>query len=151
MEAESHRIGDRYLPPALWSAMKRSGGVEIRMPLAGRVEHLLGEYARFLVEPELLKRQLGRLGGRRPVVWNRLIDAGDWPALAADLLESHYDPGYTSSLRRNFPGVVDSAALGAVSDENLDALLAGLIGSCNAEVAGIPGFGSRNGLVSRPL
>ncbi len=123
LEAESHRIGERYLPQSLWSAMKGSGGVEIRMPVGARVEHLMGEYAHFLAEPQSLMRALGGLRGhRRLAAWNRFIEARDWTELVADLLESHYDPGYTSSLRRSFPGVIDSAALESASDRHLDKL-----------------------------
>ena len=56
------------------------------MPPAGRGAHLLNEYQHFVADPESLKRALGRLKGGRLATWTRLIDAGDWTTLVADLL-----------------------------------------------------------------
>ena len=130
LEAESHRVGEVFLPQSLWTAMKVAGGVEIRMPVAGRVAHLIEDYAHFVADPESLKRDLSKLHGqRRLAVWNRLIDAGEWLALVADLLETHYDPGYSASLRRSFPHVTEIATLAEATDSHLDALAAQLAAS----------------------
>ncbi len=129
LEAESHRIGNLYISKSLWAAMKVSGGVEVGMPFAERVEHLLNEYPHFVADPEMLKRELGRLRGGRLGKWIGLIDAGEWPALVADLLESHYDPGYSASLRRSFPEVSETAVLASANAADLDAMALELIRS----------------------
>ena len=127
VEAESHRVGDLYLPQSLWTAMKAAGGVEVRMPVAGRVEHLLADYAHFVAEPAQFKKELARLrGAPRGSVWEKLIDGGEWPAVVADLLEHHDDPGDAASLRRCFPGVTRTVELPAASAESIDALAGGL-------------------------
>ena len=51
VEAESNRIGVLYVPPALWAKMKAATGVEVAMPVAGRVEHLLEIYANWVADP----------------------------------------------------------------------------------------------------
>src|SRR5436309_2077827 len=51
VEAESNRIGDRYVPAALWERMRQAGGVELRMPPAGRVRHLMAEYRHLIADP----------------------------------------------------------------------------------------------------
>ena len=140
IEAESHRIGDLYLPLSLWNAMKGSDGVEIRMPVAARIEHLVSEYAHLIADPERLKRELGRLaplhGRRRASDWLRLIDAGQWSVLVEDLLRSHYDPGYAASHRRTFSGAFRIADLAKATDGDLDALADELVNAGAADPAG---------------
>lgn len=131
IEAESNRIGDRYVPSALWQRMRQAGGVELRMPPAGRVRHLIGEYRHMIADPALLKETLRRLearrGAKRLDEWFALIDAGEWEAFVGRLLAEHYDPGYEQSFRRCFPNVSDVRELADTSDERVDALISQLL------------------------
>lgn len=126
VEAESHRIGDRHLPRALWDGMRAAGGVEVRAPFHARVRHLLAEYAHFLADPEPLRQRLRqldrRLGPRQIEEWEGMLDASRWEALAGSLLAAHYDPRYGASVRRCFPHVMRAVQLDAVMDTALDAL-----------------------------
>jgi tRNA 2-selenouridine synthase len=131
VEGESNRIGDRYVPPALWAAMRAAGGVTVRVPVAGRVRHLLDEYRHFVADPDALKRQLARLaprhGRRRVEEWGRQIDAGDWERFVESLLAVHYDPGYSASAERCFPNVSDAVELPEPTPAALTALAYHLI------------------------
>ena len=133
VEAESNRIGDRYVPAALWARMRLAGGVELRVPAAGRVRHLMAEYAHLIADPERFKEILRKLQARRGVEklgeWFALIDAGEWEAVVGRLLAEHYDPGYATSLGRCFPHVTDVRELADVSDERVGELVDGLLTS----------------------
>ena len=73
IEAESNRIGDVYVPPALWVKMQSAHGIEIQMPIEERVRHLLEDYAKLLTDPETLKEKLRQLTTRHGT---RLQDHG---------------------------------------------------------------------------
>lgn len=131
VEAESNRIGGVSVPPALWAAMRAAGGVEVRMPVAGRVRHLLDEYKHLVADPDLLKGKLRQLtarhGARQIDFWTRRIDAGDWEAFVESLLEIHYDPGYAASTHRCFPQVTAAVELADATPAALDGLAAELM------------------------
>ncbi|MFO0851912.1 MAG: tRNA 2-selenouridine(34) synthase MnmH [Gemmataceae bacterium] len=126
VEAESRRIGDRFVPPAVWAGMTAAEGVEVRVPTAGRVRHLLAEYPHLVADPARLKGLLrglaGRRGPRQVAAWEELIDAGRWDELVASLLETHYDPGYTASTRENFPNVTGVVELADPTPAGFDRL-----------------------------
>jgi len=130
VEAESNRIGNVYLPSALWAKMRAADGIEVRMPVEERVRNLLAEYANLVAEPELLKAKLKRLaschGPRQIEAWCRTIDAGEWSELVASLLKVHYDPAYETSAKRCFPKVVPTPTLADATDESIAAFAASL-------------------------
>jgi tRNA 2-selenouridine synthase len=130
VEAESNRVGDIFLPAALWARMQSAPGVEVRMPLEERVRYLLEEYALLLTDPEELKGKLRQLqsrhGPRQIGAWCRAIDAGEWAALVASLLAVHYDPAYESSSRRSYPNVARTVSRPDATPAALDALAAHL-------------------------
>ncbi|WP_072620819.1 tRNA 2-selenouridine(34) synthase MnmH [Spirulina major] len=107
VEAESHKIGTVYLPPALWHQMQQGTCIELYAPLTARVDFLLATYPHLTQQPDFLKTQLARLqrryGRDKITQWNQWIDAAQWPALIADLLITHYDPSYATSMARHFP------------------------------------------------
>ena len=57
-------------------------------------------------DPDALLAKLELLrplhGAERIDAWKAHLAHGDWDALVADLLESHYDPAYRRSLTRNY-------------------------------------------------
>ena len=131
VEAESCRVGNVYLPPALWGAMKVAGGVELRAPVPARVELLVAEYAGWVADPARLLAALAPFakwhGPRRVAAWGALIGAGDFAPFVADLLAQHYDPRYAASAGASFPNVVEVADLAGTSDAELGGLAARLV------------------------
>lgn len=124
VEGESNRIGDVYLPRALWDRLQAAEVWELRVPLADRVQHLLSEYEALRADPEALKAKLlpfaRRHGPRQIDAWCAAIDAGDWEPFVASLLEVHYDPAYTASAKRTYANVsrvLDGANVDALAAE----------------------------------
>jgi tRNA 2-selenouridine synthase len=115
VEAESNRVGDVFLPPALWARMRAAEGVELRVPPGERVRYLIEEYAPLRADPEALKEKLrqfvARHGPRQIGAWCEWVDAGAWDALVASLLAVHYDPAYAASSRRSFPHVARAVSV----------------------------------------
>jgi tRNA 2-selenouridine synthase len=120
VEAESNKIGQVYLPQSLWQKMKHASCVEIQLPLDARVQLLLQEYPHLVTHHDVLKAKLqllkSRYGRQKLNEWYHLIDAGQWETLVKNLLESHYDPTYTESMRRDFQRVERVLSLPDLSD-----------------------------------
>ena len=132
IEAESNRIGDVYLPAALWASMRSAGGIEIRMPQDQRVRHLVEAYANLFTDPADLKEKLTRLtpkyGARQIAAWCLSVDAREWDELAASLLAIHYDSAYAASTERYFPGVTEAVDLPDATANAVGALAEKLAG-----------------------
>ena len=144
LEAESRRIGDRYVPPALWEKMRAAPGVELRVPLPGRVAFILADYAHLVADPGAVRALLPRIAARHGkstlAAWESAVDSGDWAAFVESLLVKHYDPGYSASAGKQFAGEfapvevtdpLDDGELARVADAVADA----------APVTGGPQFG----------
>jgi tRNA 2-selenouridine synthase len=120
VEAESSKIGEIVLPPALWQAMARSPRIELSAPREARVRYLLGAYADIAIDRGGLRTTLaalpGRHGRKRVADWSALVDAGDLAALAAELAELHYDPAYQRARRKD-----ERPSLGEVEMDDLTA------------------------------
>ncbi|WP_332676474.1 tRNA 2-selenouridine(34) synthase MnmH [Brevundimonas sp.] len=97
-EAESSKIGARVIPPSLWAAMSLAPVIELTVPLAARVAHIVETYADIAADPEALDRALTRLPrhhARASVAeWREMAARGEIAELAAQLIEAHYDPAY---------------------------------------------------------
>ncbi|MEN9223125.1 MAG: tRNA 2-selenouridine(34) synthase MnmH [Thermostichus sp. BF3_bins_97] len=106
VEAESAKVGQLHLPPALWQALTASDCIEVRLPMAERVAGLIAHYPHWIEHPQALKRKLlplkPRYGQARLQRWFELIDGEDWPLFVQELLEQHYDPTYRHGLQRDF-------------------------------------------------
>lgn len=118
VEAESSKIGQRMIPPALWRAMAAAPRVRLEAPVEARARYLAGAYADLAADPEALQAALLRLpsrpGRRRVAQWLDLARAGEHVALAAALIEHHYDPAYARAAggeARTWLGVVPLADL----------------------------------------
>ena len=98
IEAESSRVGRLNLPPRLFAAMKEAGRIEICAPVAVRAAYLTRAYRDLVEDREALIERLNRLiglqGRARVADWVAMAEAGELKALAADLIEHHYDPRY---------------------------------------------------------
>ncbi|EAQ12756.1 tRNA 2-selenouridine synthase [Maritimibacter alkaliphilus HTCC2654] len=107
VEAESSKVGDLLVPPALWKAMLASPYVEVTAPIAARAEHLVTSYPDIVDDADRLARTLDRLvkyHGRDVVGgWHELAQDGNWAGLAHQLVETHYDPRYKRIRREAEP------------------------------------------------
>ncbi len=126
VEAESNRIGNVYLPSVLWAKMQASGGIEVQVPTAGRIQHLVAEYANLIAEPERLTEKLrlltSRHGLRQIEAWCQFTNAAKWDELVESLLTVHYDPAYTASTERCYPNVNQPEPIENATAPALDAL-----------------------------
>jgi tRNA 2-selenouridine synthase len=118
LEAESSKVGERFVPPTLWAAMKAASRIEIDAPLNARARYLADAYvdisadtAGLTTKLEILRRHRGGLVDG----WLALLRAGEFEALARMLMDEHYDPTYRSGRTRHGADVLqrfDAADLG---------------------------------------
>lgn len=135
VEAESSKIGERILPPSVWTALKSAPRIEIVAPIEARTAYLTSAYDDILSDGNRLKDRLTplRLYRGHEVVdhWFELIDAGDKAGVTRALMEQHYDPAYLKSRRSHAPSVLaqvsaltlDEAGLNTAASE-IEATLA---------------------------
>lgn len=115
VEAESARIGDIRLPPALWAAMKGSPRIVLNAAPEARARYLAGQYADLVAQPEALAHRLNGLravaGQAKVSAWLALLTAQDTETLAQALIADHYDPAYRRARRSD--GSPECASLDA--------------------------------------
>lgn len=108
VESESRKIGALQVPEALLASMRASPCLRVDLDTASRVALLEDEYAHFLADPAELNAKLAHLkllvGQATLDRWAALANGGDFDALVADLLETHYDPTYSRGMMRNYAG-----------------------------------------------
>ena len=112
IESESKKVGDLRVPEALIERMRSSPCIWLELPTERRVELLLGEYDFFVADSAAFCARLDALRVLRGIAtverWQELARTGENATVVLELLESHYDPIYRDSLRRNF-GATSSA------------------------------------------
>lgn len=105
VEAESSRIGDLMVPPALWARMAAAPRIEVAAPREERARYLVTAYADIVADHDLIEAVLGRLpvhpSQKRLEGWRKLLADGDYAALAEALMELHYDPAYRRGRRKD--------------------------------------------------
>ena len=120
VEAESSKVGERMVPPALWQAMAGAPRIELVAPAQARAAYLVRAYRDIIENRPALDAAMARLptppGRKRLEEWRGLADAGDFEALALALMALHYDPAYRRSSRKDA-----RPKLGAVALQTLDA------------------------------
>ena len=98
VEAESSKIGARVVPPSLWAAMSAAPVIELTVPLAARVAHIVETYAGIAADPDALDKALTRLPRHHAKAsvaeWRAMAARGEIAELARQLIEAHYDPAY---------------------------------------------------------
>jgi tRNA 2-selenouridine synthase len=113
LEAESSQVGRCRIPAGLWRQMTQSPALEVRRPLAWRVEQLVAVYG--VQEPQALaeatQRISRRLGPQRTSCALDAIAAGRW-AVACEQMLDYYDRCYDHDL--------SSHAVQGVDLEDLD-------------------------------
>ncbi|WP_397418287.1 tRNA 2-selenouridine(34) synthase MnmH [Phenylobacterium sp.] len=104
-EAESSKIGDRVIPPAVWRAMQAAARIEIVAPRPVRAAYLVHAYADLIADPDRLEAMFDRLPIRpspvRREAWRGLMAQGRFAELAEALMELHYDPAYARARRKD--------------------------------------------------
>jgi tRNA 2-selenouridine synthase len=119
IEAESSKVGERMLPPVVWSAMTAAPRIELVAPAPERARYLAGTYAELGQDAETLIGLLARLpdrpGRKRLAAWIDLVREGALETLAGELIEAHYDPAYRRSSR-----TADRIMLGTIDLDRAD-------------------------------
>jgi tRNA 2-selenouridine synthase len=115
VESESRRIGRLQLPEALLGAMRGAPCVRIETPQPLRVSMLADDYVHFVHDDAALSAQiapLSKLHGNAVIArWQGMIERAELPALAAELLDTHYDPCYRRAIQANFPRFAQAPVL----------------------------------------
>ncbi len=105
VEAESSRVGDRTVPPMVWSAMQSAPRAEITAPKTTRAAYLARAYSDLTEDATLLKKRIGQLAPYHAAEvisdWQQLARGGNWATLAEGLISAHYDPRYAKSASRS--------------------------------------------------
>jgi len=103
-EAESSKIGERMVPPLLWRAMQQAPRIELTVPPEERARYLVAAYSGYVEDlpalAEAFLRLPARPGRERLKAWREMAETGGFEQLAAALIESHYDPAYARSAKR---------------------------------------------------
>ncbi|KMW56474.1 Selenophosphate-dependent tRNA 2-selenouridine synthase [Candidatus Rhodobacter oscarellae] len=133
VEAESSKVGELIVPPALWKAMCAAPRITVAAPLQARARYLTQAYCDMLEDPARLAatlEQLIRFQGREQVAaWTALAQQGAYETLAAELMERHYDRRYGKSRADKPQERLAEIALGAMDSADLDRAAAAI---CNA-------------------
>jgi len=124
-EAESSRIGARMLPRGVWAAMGAAPVIEVETPLDARVARIVQEYAGIAADPAALDKALAGLPRHHAKAslaeWRALAARGETAALAAALIEAHYDPAYRRQSEGRDRTVLTRLQLPGLATENLTA------------------------------
>jgi len=132
VESESKKIGLVQMPDAMREQMSVGECVWLEVPLAARVAHIATEYAHFVSDPQALMEKLQPLkelrGAKQLLAWQQMADRRDTDALFASLMVDHYDPLYTTAIRRNYTRLDQSPqiAITTLTGANLAAAAAEL-------------------------
>ena len=109
VESESKKIGLVQMPDSMREQMASGECVWLDVPIAARVQHLRGEYQHFVADPALLMQKLTPLkalrGGEMLGRWQVLATEGNIDGIVGSLLVDHYDPLYTTAIKRNYPNL----------------------------------------------
>jgi tRNA 2-selenouridine synthase len=115
VESESKKVGNVVITESLIQAMRRAPCINLQLPLAERVALLMEDYDHFVKDPELFSQRLETLTalrGRALVEgWVNQVQQGRLADVVQKLLETHYDPVYTQSMRRNYVQFEQAKAL----------------------------------------
>ena len=128
VESESRKIGQLRVPESLHLHMRQTPNCYwLTMPDAARVALLLEDYGHFAADVDGFCAHLEALipmRGRDTVTrWQAQAHAGEWAVLFAELMRTHYDPGYERSLRGHYPEI-DQARQLVLADGSASSLQA---------------------------
>jgi tRNA 2-selenouridine synthase len=104
-EAESSKIGDLMLPPALWTRLAEAPRIELAAEPAARARYLVEAYADIIADRAALETAFERLpvhpSAKRLEGWRALADAGSFAELAQTVMALHYDPAYERARKKH--------------------------------------------------
>jgi tRNA 2-selenouridine synthase len=124
VESESKKVGGVHVPDALMERIRDGECVEVRASNATRVAWLMREYQHFLSDTPALESKLqmlnARYGKETIAAWCQQAREGQFTDLVNDLLVTHYDPSYQSSIERNFPRYDTKQFVSLASDSDAD-------------------------------
>jgi tRNA 2-selenouridine synthase len=106
VESESKKVGNLAVPMALIDAMRSSDCLNLVLSDEERVALLMEDYDHLVKDVAYFcdrLKALTELKGRAVVHgWQTQAQAGTFAPVVLDLLQTHYDPAYQSSMVRNF-------------------------------------------------
>jgi tRNA 2-selenouridine synthase len=115
VESESRKVGNLAVPDALIERMRSSACLRLELADDERVALLLEDYDFFVKDQKLFCERLDaliQLRGKAVVEgWQGQVAAGEIEAVVRELLIKHYDPGYASSIERNFKHYADAKTI----------------------------------------
>lgn len=124
VEAESSKVGDRMIPPSLWKIMEAAPRIEVAAPVEERARYLVRQYADMIADRGTLDAALEKLpiqiNKKTREAWRALAAAGQYEALAAELLTEHYDPAYGRAARGDERARLGSVGLPTLAPASLD-------------------------------
>ena len=124
VEAESSKVGEVMLPPALWEAMRSAPSIELVAPRAERARYLAVAYRDIVTDGDALETAFGKLpvapSKRRLEAWRQWAREGQFETLAEALIELHYDPAYNRSRRKSGRPPMAQIALATVDEAARD-------------------------------
>ena len=138
-EAESSKIGDRMVPPALWIRLADAPRIEILAERADRARYLVSAYSDLIADRDALEAAFARMpvkpSAERLAAWRAFADAGQYAELAEAIMALHYDPAYDRSRKRHDRPLLGAASLVPADPASLVAAVetvAGLVGELDA-------------------
>jgi tRNA 2-selenouridine synthase len=124
VESESKKVGGVHVPDLLMERIRDGKCIEVRASNATRVAWLMREYRHFLSDTPALEHKLqmlnARYGKETITAWCHQAREGRFTDLVHDLLLTHYDPSYQSSIERNFPRYDAEQSVFLDSDSDAD-------------------------------
>lgn len=126
IEAESNKVGERHIPPALWQRMRGANSLQVTAPFEARVKFLVEDYHHVIAEPARLDPLLGwvtsRIGHEAVALWREHIDCGDWAGFVSCVLRDHYDPAYDRSAAQRGHQDLETLMSESLDDAAIDEL-----------------------------
>jgi tRNA 2-selenouridine synthase len=115
VESESKKVGNLAVPDALIERMRASPCLRLELADDERVALLLEDYDYFVQDQAAFCERLDaltQLRGRATVQdWQRQVADGKIENVVRELLVKHYDPGYASSIERNFAAYAEAKTI----------------------------------------
>jgi tRNA 2-selenouridine synthase len=139
-EAESSKIGERMIPPALWRRLAQAPRIELRADAAERARYLVGAYGDVIADRPYLEAAFARLpvhpSRERIANWRALADAGEFETLVGAVMALHYDPAYLRARKKHGRPLLDVIELSALDASSQEAAAERIAGTLDAVQAG---------------